>query len=291
MRKFLPILAVAACLCFSFPCFAKTVKGSLEADNIRYNVNTKQAYAEGNVAFKRGEDELKGSKASGNVDKTVTILGSPVRGAFPSRDAKLTAQKVAWTADTAGKGNGTVECFGNVHITNGAANFLRAAYVKASVDGKIYEASGNVEALFNERYVKAKEIIRREDRFSASELIRFEDRNRKYALSTKAVNGTLDSKDELLNAVANGNVIFDYADNSGLKSRVTGDNAIYSREKGTLTVTGNACAIREDGKSVKADRLVYNEGTRQIDAIGNSKVIFITEEGNKPGNKEEKRGQ
>ena len=78
--------------------------------------------------------------------------------------------------------------------------------------------------------------------------------------------------------VADQNVVFDYVDKDGLKTRVTGDKAVYSKARGTIVVSGNTKAVRSDGKTVTADTMVVHEDTRNIEAKGNSKIVFVVEE-------------
>jgi lipopolysaccharide export system protein LptA len=51
-------------------------------------------------------------------------------------------------------------------------------------------------------------------------------------------------------------------------------------------ISGNAKAVRSDGKTVLADSIIVHEDSNDIEAIGNSKITFITNE--KKDNKEEK---
>ena len=43
-------------------------------------------------------------------------------------------------------------------------------------------------------------------------------------------------------------------------------------------MSGNAKAVRSDGKTVSADSIIMHEDTNDIEAIGNSKITFITNE-------------
>ena len=78
----------------------------------------------------------------------------------------------------------------------------------------------------------------------------------------------------------------DFVDKEGLKSKVTGEKGVYSKSKATFVISGNAKAVRSDGKTVLADSIIVHEDSNDIEAIGNSKITFITNE--KKDNKEEK---
>ncbi len=276
MKKIWLLISVIALLSNTAPLYAKSA-GSIEADELNYNMNTKHASAVGNVVFTRGLDVLKGSRADGIVDKQITITGSPVRGDFASRKAALTAAKVVWTADKEMKNSDNIVASGNVRLKQGQGNFLIAPEVKVNTGRKIYEAAGGVEALYNNIYIKALEVSRSGENFKGNKVVKLEDRVRKYTLSAGTVAGKISEKDEISSAVAEHDVVFGYTDKEGIKNRLYGDKATYNKAQGLLVVTGNAHGIREDGKTVKADKLTYNEKTGQIEASGNTKITFVTE--------------
>ena len=276
MKKTWLLILVIALLNNTAPLYAKSA-GSIEADELNYNMNTKQASAVGNVVFTRGLDVLKGSRAEGIVDEQITVTGSPVRGDFVSRKAALTAAKVVWTADRKMKNSDNIAAFGNVRLRQGQKNFLSAPEVKVNTGRKIYEAAGGIEALYNNIYIKALEVFRDSENFRGNKVIKLEDRVKKYTLSAGTITGKISEKDEISSAVAEHDVVFGYTDKEGIKSRLYGDKAVYNRAQGELVVTGNAHGIREDGKTVKADKLTYNEKTGQIEASGSTKITFVTE--------------
>ncbi|MFR5880468.1 MAG: hypothetical protein ACLUEQ_06520 [Cloacibacillus evryensis] len=133
------------------------------------------------------------------------------------------------------------------------------------------------------RILKAAEATRTGDKFWARDVRRYEDLVQKFVLSSKTMEGRLakDAKsgqDTLQEMVADQNVVFDYVDKDGLKTRVTGDKAVYSKARGTIVVSGNTKAVRSDGKTVTADTMVVHEDTRNIEAKGNSKIVCVGEE-------------
>ena len=92
----------------------------------------------------------------------------------------------------------------------------------------------------------------------------------KFAISARTVEGTLakdpkTGQDALSDMIADRNVVLDYVDREGLKTRVTGDKAVYSKARGTIVVSGNTKAVRSDGKTVTADNMVVHEDTRVIE--------------------------
>ena len=81
-------------------------------------------------------------------------------------------------------------------------------------------------------------------------------------------------------------------DKDGLKSVVTGEKAVYSKAKATVVVTGKAHMVRSDGKTADADKFILHEDTKNIEAIGNSTMIFdAADKNNKETSKMKKSGK
>lgn len=250
-------------------------ESTLEANELNYNVQTKAASAIGNVVYTHGGDVIKGDKAEGFTDKYIILTGNPVVAVSEVRQATLTAKKIVWTADKTDKTNGYYEAFDNVRAKRTNGDFLNAAYVKVFNESKIYDATGHVEALYEGKYVKALEVHRNGADFSGKNVVKLEDRVKKYSISAATITGKINEKDEITEAVADKNVVFNNIDKNGIQSRLYGDHAVYNKAKGTLIVTGNAHGLRSDGKKLSADKLVYHEANEQIDAIGRTKITFV----------------
>jgi len=253
------------------------VESTLEADEMNYNVQTKAASAIGHVVYTHGGDIIKGDKAEGFTDKYIILTGNPVFAVSEAYQTQLTAKKIVWTVDKTDKTNGYYEAFDNVRAKRTNGDFLNAAYVKVYLEANIYDATGNVEALYEGKYIKALEVHRNGADFSGKNVVKLEDRIKKQAISATTITGKINEKDEITDAVADKNVIFDNIDKNGVQSRLYGDHAVYSKAKGTVVVTGNARGLRSDGKKLSADKLVYHEATEQIEAIGRTKITFVSD--------------
>lgn len=259
------------------------VQTALTADDIQYNVNTGDANAVGNVVVTRGASTLSGEKANGNTEKEIMTITGNVKGDFPEKGVKLVADSATWTGDKSKKTDGTVEAFGKVLLTRAPKDRLNADYVLWNVGTENYKARGSVDGIFENRALKAAEATRIGDKFWARDVKRYEDMIQKFVLSARTVDGRLvkDAKtgeERMEEMVANKDVVFDYVDKQGLKTRVTGDKAVYAKARGTIVVSGGAKAVRSDGKTVTADTMVVHEDTRIIEGKGNSKVTFLIDE-------------
>lgn len=265
----------------------KKVATTLSANDIKYNVNTGDARATGNVVIKREGSTLWGDEAEGNTNDEIMTLRGNVRGEFPAQDATLKSESATWTGDKSKRTDGLVEAFGSVRLTRGAEDYLNADYVRWEPGTENYSARGSVDGLMEKKILKADEARRRGNKFWATGVRRYEDLVEKFAISARTVEGTLakdpqTGQDALSDLIADRNVVLDYVDREGLKTRVTGDKAVYSKARGTIVVSGNTKAVRSDGKTVTADTMVVHEDTRVIEAKGNSQIIFVVEEEEQP---------
>lgn len=275
--RLLPAVAFFLFLPFQTTLSAAPVEGTMSADTINYNVNTKKISAVGNVIIKREGAILWGDKGEGSTETSEFTLQGNVKGTFPAEKTELTADKVKWTGSKSAENDGIAEAFGKVHLTRGTNEKIDADYVLWELGTKNYTARGNVDAKTENNILIANEAGQTKNKFWGKKVKRYEDIKQKLVVSADSVNGTT-VNEEISELVAVGNVIMDFVDKEGLKSRVTGEKGVYSKTKATFVMSGNAKAVRSDGKTVSADSIIMHEDTNDIEAIGNSKITFITNE-------------
>ena len=283
--RLLPAVAFFLFLPFQTTLSAAPVEGTMSADTINYNVNTKKISAVGNVIIKREGAILWGDKGEGNMETSEFTLQGNVKGTFPAEKTDLTADSVKWKGSKNSENDGIAEAVGKVHLTRGANEKIDADYVLWELGTKNYTAKGNVDAKTENNILIADEAGQSKDKFWGKKVKRYEDIKQKLVVSADTVNGTK-VNEEINELVAVGNVVMDFVDKEGLKSKVTGEKGGYSKSKATFVISGNAKAVRSDGKTVLADSIIVHEDSNDIEAIGNSKITFITNE--KKDNKEEK---
>ena len=275
--RLLPAVAFFLFLPFQTTLSAAPVEGTMSADTINYNVNTKKISAVGNVIIKREGAILWGDKGEGNMETSEFTLQGNVKGTFPAEKTDLTADSVKWKGSKNSENDGIAEAVGKVHLTRGANEKIDADYVLWELGTKNYTAKGNVDAKTENNILIADEAGQSKDKFWGKKVKRYEDIRQKLVVSADSVNGTT-VNEEISELVAVGNVVMDFVDKEGLKSRVTGEKGVYSKTKATFVMSGNAKAVRSDGKTVSADSIIMHEDTNDIEAIGNSKITFITNE-------------
>lgn len=273
--RLLPAVAFFLFLPFQTTLSAAPVEGTMSADTINYNVNTKKISAVGNVIIKREGAILWGDKGEGNMETSEFTLQGNVKGTFPAEKTDLTADSVKWKGSKNSENDGIAEAVGKVHLTRGANEKIDADYVLWELGTKNYTAKGNVDAKTENNILIADEAGQSKDKFWGKKVKRYEDIKQKLVVSADTVNGTK-VNEEINELVAVGNVVMDFVDKEGLKSKVTGEKGVYSKSKATFVISGNAKAVRSDGKTVSADSIIMHEDTNDIEAIGNSKITFIT---------------
>lgn len=255
-------------------------EGKLSADSIQYNTNTKKVKAAGNVVINRGGVTLFGNTADGDINTSEFQLKGEVRGIFTKEKAELTAETLKWASGNNKKDNGKVEAFGNVHITRNKADKLDAEYVLWELNTENFTARGRVDAVVQDRLINAGEAGRSGEKFWGRDVTRYEDRKQKIGIAAKLIDGVI--RDGVVQEiVATEDVKMDYIDKEGFKTVITGAKAIYSKDRGTVVVSGNAKAVRGDGKTVTADNIVLYEDTKNIEASGHAKVSFVLPEKDK----------
>ena len=272
------------------PLFA-AAESSMSADNINYNINTKKITATGNVVINRKDFTLWGDRGEGSTENQEFILKGNVRGSFTSQKVDLVkAESVKWIGASSGKSEGIAEASGNVLIKRGEKEKLKADYVRWKLGSSDYIARGNVNADLKDHLLESQEVGRSGDRFWGNKVKRYENRVKRIGLTADAVEGKI-SGGQVAEFIATDNVIVDYLDKDGLKTTVSGAKAVYSKDRGTVVISGGAKAVRGDGKTVTSDTVVLHEDSKIIEAIGNSKITFVITDKNikKDTDKKEKK--
>lgn len=274
------LFAVLVCLLSSNVEVRAAEQMNLYADTINYNTNTQKITVEGNVVLSRGRDRVYGDSGEGAVDKNIFSIKGNVTGIFPEYGSELkSADWLKWTGDSAQGGGRVIEANGKVYLTRGATDYLKANYVIWEAGFDNYTARGAVDTRYNGHLLKAAEANRSGDTFSALKVTRYEDIVRKTTLAADRVDGKLVG-DEVSETVASGNVVIEYVDAEGLKTVLTGAKSVYSKQLATVVVSGGAKAVRNDGKTVSAQTMVLYIDSKNVEAVGNAKITFITDEKN-----------
>lgn len=264
-----PVLAVFLLVFCAAAAFA--AEAHLMADSMRYDPATRKIEAKGNVHFSRADGELFGDRGYGDTDGTDFVLEGSVVGSFPAEKTTISCDIMELKAEPGGKKARRVIASGNVVLTRGADK-LSSQTLTWEIGSENYRADGKVVGRFESHSIDAERISRNGNGFSAKTVRRYEDRARKLTVSAAELRGTL-KKNKVSELEMSGGIVLNMPDKEGKMIRITGDKGLFSEDRGTVVVTGNAAAIQE-GRNVHAESLVMHLDTRRMEAIGKSSLAF-----------------
>lgn len=244
MSEFVFVMAFSFCLFFPF--CSRAAEMHLTSDTMRYEPDKGMIYAEDNVRFTRGDMIISADKGDGTIDgKTVRFINN-VKG------------EGTWSGEK-------VEFFCN--------------WAEAKFGSEIsYSLQGNVDCSVGNRTISAEKLIIKGEKFSAFKVVKFSDPSRGIQLSCHTINGVL-SKGEIVESVAIGDVRIVLEGKDNISTFINGDKAVYSKDRGSVVVTGHAKAL-QDQRSIKAESLVFFPDSNRIEAIGKS-TLTIEQTGEK----------
>jgi lipopolysaccharide assembly outer membrane protein LptD (OstA) len=241
----------------------------LNADLLRYDPSSRLIRAEGNVRLARPGVELFSRMGEGTVGGDAFKLSGEVRGEMRREGLKIRCDVL--TLVDAEKGRQILEASGKVLLTRGEDR-VTAARVRWTSGVPRYSALGDVDARFEAMSIRADEAGRDGERFWGKGVRRYEDRKNRYVLSAAGVEGRIlgGAVDEM---TAQGDVDLTLQGSRDESVRVTGDKGVFSRDRGTVVISGSAKAVQE-GRTVSAGSLVLHLDSNRIEALGRPQVIF-----------------
>jgi lipopolysaccharide transport protein LptA len=250
-------------------------EATLVADSMRYDPNTETIAATGNVHITNPDGEIFGDAGSGSTKGDDFEIRGNVKGHYKDKDGGIVNFSCA-AARVVGPDNTSrvITASGDVKLSKGKDN-LSASVVVWHTGIEKYSAEGNVIGNFEAYSIDADIASRDVEQFSATAVRKFYDNNRKTTMSASRVDGTI-KNNEFTEMIAEGNVVVTMPDREGVMTRATGNKGIYSLDKGTVVLNGNA-SIRQTGRVLHSGSVVYFLDTGHIDAQGNPSVTFETD--------------
>lgn len=247
---------------------------SLKADSMLYDPEARLVRVEGNVHFTREDGELFGDRGYGNTDGTDFVLEGSVHGTFHAENTTISCGYMKLTTDAPGRRR-RVLASGDAVLARGDDR-LNAGTLSWEPGSENYRAEGRVLGHFASHAIDADLAARNGEQFWGKGVRRYEDRLRKMTIRADNLRGLI-KKDKVQELEAFGNLVMNLPGQDGNMIRVTGDKSIFSEDRGTIVVSGNAAAVQE-GSSVRAESLVMRLDTRRIEAIGKPSLTFEMKE-------------
>lgn len=278
-RRALAGMAVWVLLVWSGVSWAAPAPSSevrLTADQLRFDPATERIEATGNVRLLKGGADLRALKGQGFLEGKTFRLQGKVQGVFPREGLSVDSDELLLSTEGSRQ---ILEATGNVRLHRGKDQ-LSAGFLRWTLGGKAYLARQGVHASFTAYRLEAEEVGRDGDVLWAKGVRRYEDPSQGIVLSASGVRGRL-AGEQVAELEATGSLEGTFRGAKGEPVRLRGEKGIYSKERGTVVVSGNARAIQAD-RTVTADSLVLHLDTRRLEALGNPQLVFTLPKEGKP---------
>lgn len=236
-------------------------KVSLSANRMRFDSQTGDFLAEGNVIIKAGDLTVTAPKGTGNVERQEVFFDSGIKafGKWQGEKIDLNANKVALTLHD----DPTCRLEGNVKGGYAAAKF--------DADKVTLVGTGGITGLTQPSNRN------NQTKFWLVNARNLEDTSKKIAFGAGNIEGVI-RRGVLQDLTARKNVWLrgrPQANKLNSKAKLSsnepvnlrGDNAVYSLIKGSVVLTGNVSAV-QGGRTLKSDSLVYFPDQNRVEAMG-----------------------
>lgn len=243
--RYARICAAAFLLVFSAlsPLFAQDLE--LTSDKMRYESETGDFFAEGNVKVTRGALAADSQTAEGNVNRQEFMMkgGVHVHGAWMEDKVDMKGQTLSG-------------------VFTEPNEFI--------FDGK-------VKGHWGPREIDADKLRMKGDYFWGTKIRKYADTKEGYLLVCDAAEGRL-SGGVMEEFTATGSVYFLSKPKNGEPTEIKGEKAVYSRARGTLVVSGGVTAVQA-ARSLTSSTLIFYPDKNRVEATGKPRLIFKSEEG------------
>jgi lipopolysaccharide export system protein LptA len=256
--------------------FTASDAATVTADSMRYDPNTGNVVATGNVHLTDSDGEVFGDRGLGSISGDNFEVHGNVRGSFNTKDGKTVSivceSAVLSGTDSSGR---VITASGGVKINRGRES-LTADKVTWGVGAEKYSASGNVLGEFEAYSIDADAVSRDRHAFEARTIRKFTEHARKMEMSAERAEGMLNENNEVTELTAEGGVEVTAPDKRGVVTRATGGKGIYSLARGTLVLSGRAM-LSQAGRVLNSENIVYFIDSGRIDALGKPSITFETD--------------
>ena len=249
MKKLLITLIILLCLCHT--CLAEDQlpeTATLSANRMRFDAQTGDFLAEGNVTITAGELRVTAPIGSGNVDRREVHFdqGITASGKWYGDKVDIKAGKLLLTfADipSCKFQNGVQGGFGTMKLDAD----------RLTITG----AGGITDPTPQDRQTK----------FWLVKVRNLEDTSRSLSFGADSVEGVIRNGD-LYDLTAKKGVWLKGKPNSREDAvSIKGDNALYSLQRGSVVLSGHVVAV-QGGRTLKSDSIVYFPDQNRVEALG-----------------------
>ena len=252
-RRISACIAIILCLGFTLPCYALDPsampdQATLSANRMRFDAETGDFLADGNVVITAGDLRLTAPEGSGNVDKRIVNFDKGI-----TASGKWYGDKVSLKA---GKVTLSFEDIPSCKFQGGVKGSMGT--MKLDADRLTITGRGGVDK------PSGKDT---QTRFWIVKANNLEDGSRGLSFGADSVEGLLRAGD-LHELTAKKNVWLKGRPKSK-EAPITlrGDNALYSLARGSVVVSGHVVAV-QGGRTLRSDSVVYFPDQNRVEALG-----------------------
>lgn len=260
-------------LCLWAAVAASQEKVTLNAESLYYDPEAGQIKASGNVVIREADIVIEAEEGEGKSDGSTFSLYGNVRGHFQKEGMELICDTLVVQQH---EENRIATARGNAKLLRGEERIVaeELQWLWGSPDD--YVARSNVEAITSVYALQAQEVGRKEKHFWAKDVKHFEDKAKGITLSAEEVEGSIEGE-EIKELIAVGNVVVKQRASQG-ETTLSGNRAVYSKDRGTFTVTGKKAVAFQKDRTIRADRLILFLESRKIEAHGSPQIEFLREQ-------------
>jgi len=273
VKRVRKIMGALLCLCLWTAVAASQETVTLNAESLYYDPSTGQIKASGNVVIREANIVIEAEEGEGKSDGSTFRLYGNVRGHFQKEGIDLTCDELVVQQREEGR---IATAKGNAKLLQGKERIVadELEWLWGSPDD--YVARSNVDAVTSVYAVQAQEVGRRGGRFWAKDVKRFEDKAKGITLSAGEIEGNIEGE-EIKDLTAVGNVVVKQRTSQG-ETTLSGNKAVYSKDRGTITVTGKKAVAFQKDRTIRADTLILFLESRRVEAHGSPQIEFVREE-------------
>lgn len=252
-HKLSACIIMMLCLFFTLPCYALDAQNmpdqaTLSANRMRFDAETGDFLADGNVIITAGDLKLTAPEGSGNVNQRIVHFdkGITASGKWYGDKVNLIAGKVSISFEDIPN----CKFLGGVKGSMGTMK-LDADRLTIIGAGGIDQPSGNDTRT----------------RFWITKARNLEDSSRGLSFGADAIEGMLRAGD-LHELTAKKSVWLKGKPNTKEEAvTLKGDNALYSLARGSVVVSGHVVAV-QGGRTLRSDSVVYFPDQNRVEALG-----------------------
>ena len=252
-RRISACIIMILCSCITLPCYALDSsampdQATLSANRMRFDAETGDFIADGNVIITAGDLKLSAPEGSGNVDKRIVNFdkGIIASGKWYGDKVNLTAGKVSISfADIP-----------NCNFIGGVKGSMGT--MKLDADRLTITGAGGVDK------PSGKDT---QTKFWITKAHNIEDSSRGLSFGADSVEGFLRAGD-LHELTAKKSVWLKGRPKSQEEAvSLKGDHALYSLARGSVVMSGHVVAI-QGGRTLRSDSVVYFPDQNRVEALG-----------------------